>query len=638
MKNSLNKRLFILFLFLPFCVSLFAGCGVKSPAKEGSVQEHASAEENDGREETTGAGGSSDTIVETAPVDFSHTDADMFTDRDRTAEYDADACVRIQLNGSSAAASSDSVRIAGTTITITEEATYLISGALDDGMLVINADAKAKIQIIFENAHIHSETSAPLYILEADKVFVTLAQGTKNSLTAGAAFTAIDDNNIDGAIFSKQDLTFNGSGTLTVTSPAGHGIVCKDDLVMTGGTYEISAASHGLDANDSVRVINASLTIDAGKDGIHAEHDEDAALGFVYLSDGSLNIEAEGDGISAGAYLQINDGTFAILAGGGSENGSQHSSDGWGGFPGGDFGGGNRPGRPSFGSADPAAYTTLDTSQTESSSMKGLKAESGILISGGSFSVNAADDTIHSNASLTISGGSFDLASGDDAIHAEDTLTVTDGKIRIRESYEGLEALHIQVTGGDINLVASDDGLNAAGGTDQSGTTGGRDGMFGGGKPGGGMGGFGGMSGNSDGTITISGGTLYINSSGDGIDANGTLEISGGHTTIVGPTQGDTAVLDYDISGTITGGTFIGTGSSMMAQTLSGTGQGVIGVSVGSQTAGTAITVCDASGTTLLTYAPEMAFQIFIYSSPDIQSDTTYALTVGELAGDVEAQ
>ena len=203
-----------------------------------------------------------------------------------------------------------------------------------------------------------------------------------------------------------------------------------------------------------------------------------------------------------------------------------------------------------------------------------------------------------------------------------------------------MEALHVDVQGGDIKLFASDDGLNAAGGTDGSGTTGGRDGMFGGGKPGmggGGHGGMGGMSSNSNGSIVISGGNLYIKSSGDGLDANGTLEISGGYTVVVGPTQGDTATLDYDKSATITGGTFIGTGASGMAQTFSDSEQGVFAVSVGNQNAGTKIVLKDKSGNTIIEHTPELNFAVVILSSPDISKGETYSITVGSQSGEFEA-
>ena len=528
----MKKYISILLAFALVCC-LLAGCG-KSSDNDGT---------NDNSNNESSVTEPSDTSSDPVDVDFSQADEDMFTDRDCKTEYDESKAVSIQLKGDSATSSSNSVKISGSTVTITEEATYVISGTLTDGMIIVNAEDTAKLQIVLNGVDITSKTSAALYILEADKVFVTLADGTENTLANGGTFTAIDENNIDAVVFSKQDLTFNGSGSLTVTSPAAHGIVCKDDLVFTGGTYTVNSASHGLDANDSVRISSSTkLTIDAGKDGIHCENTDDASLGFIYISNGTMNIEAEGDGIAAGAYVQIENGTFDLLIGGGSENGSKEHSDNFGGFMGGGHGGG-RPGemRPD-GSQN--STTTTDESST---SMKGIKSANSLLISGGTFKIDSADDSVHSDVSVTINGGTFEIASGDDAIHAEEILTVTAGIFNITESYEGLEALNIDVKGGEIKIVASDDGLNAAGGTDSSGTTGGRDGMFGGGH-GGGPGGMGGGMSSGNGSIVISGGNLYVKASGDGIDANGTLTISGGYTVVTGPTQGDTATLDYDKS------------------------------------------------------------------------------------------
>ena len=621
----MKKQLSILFV-LALVLSLLSGCGL------------APNTDNDPTADGTNSSDGAESGVPAA-VDFSKTDDDMFTDRDLSVEYDASGAVAITLNGTAATADSDSVKINGSTVTITEEATYVISGELSDGMLIVDAADTAKLQLVFNGVNITSKTSAALYVLEADKVFVTLAEGTTNTLANGGSFAAIDDNNIDAALFSKQDLTMNGSGSLTVTSPAGHGVVCKDDLVVTGGTYVVNCASHGLDANDSVRITNAAITIDAGKDAIHCENSEDTSKGFVYISGGSIKAEAEGDGIAASAYMQIADGTIDLLVGGGSENGTKEQSDSFGGFM-----GGGRPGGMRAGDVQSSTATTEESS----TSMKGLKSANSMLIAGGTVTINSADDSIHSDVSITINGGTFTIASGDDAIHAEDTLTVTAGTIDISESYEGLEALHIDVRGGDIKLVASDDGLNAAGGTDQSGTTGGRDGMFGGGRPddaGGGRGGMGGgpggmgggMSSNSNGSIKVSGGTLYINSSGDGMDANGTLEISGGHTTVVGPTQGDTATLDYDTSGIITGGTFIGTGAAGMAQSFSDSEQGVVAVSVGNQSAGTQIVLKDSKGNSLISYQPELNFAVVILSSPDLVKGEKYTITIGSESGEVAA-
>lgn len=675
------KKKLVLLMILLLTVSAGSGCAsLNIGSTSDSSQEARGAEENSENTADTEETSQSVSAEE-------QTDEDMFTDRDYEEDYQEEDCVSVTLSGTSASSSSDSVEISEGTITITEEGAYLISGTLSDGMIIVNAPDTVKVRLIFEGVEINSETSAPLYILEADKVFLTLAEESENTLSNSGTYTAIDDSNIDSVIYSKQDLTLNGTGTLTISSPGGHGIVSNDDLAITDGTYNITAASHGLKANDSIRITGGSqLTVTAGKDGIHAENDEDPSLGFVYISDGTIAVEAEGDGISAGSYMQIAAGTFQIQAGGGSENGTKESSDSWGEFRGGGGPGGSSPagkgqggegqapgrtgGRSESGEAgsseiaspakpsvsvenlsaeslstessttesstaensDPAEDSSADSSKSteeeSSTSMKGVKAAGDLLISGGSFTIDSADDSIHSNSSITIKDGVFEIASGDDAVHADENLTVAAGTMNISESYEGLEALHLEIQGGDITLTASDDGLNAAGGADSSGTQGGRDGMFGGGGPG---------SSSSDGTILISGGTLNITASGDGIDANGSLEITGGYTVVAGPTQGDTSTLDYDTTARITGGTFIGTGASGMAQTFSDAQQGVISVNVGEQSAGTEVTLIDSSGNVILDVIPDLSFAVVILSSPDLVSGESYTLTVGTASEEVEA-
>ena len=554
-------------------------------------------------------------------INLSEIDTDMFTNRDLKSEYDESTAIKIQLSKTEATSTDNSVKISGTSVTLTKDATYIISGSLNDGMIIVDMPDTAKPQLVLKSVTIVSENSAAIYIKEADKVFITL-EG-ESTLESGGSFKAIDDSNIDGAVFSKQDLTFNGSGTLNVNSPAGHGIVGKDDLVFTSGVYNIASSSHAIQANDSVRVSNAEITTDAGKDGIHAENSDDTEKGFIYIESGTLNIESEGDGISAGSYIKISGGTFDILAGGGYENGSKQSSSNWGGF-GGSFGGG-RPQKPGSRTVD---GMSTSSSTDDSTSMKGIKSANNMQITGGSFKIDSADDAIHSNISVNIEGGTFEIASGDDGVHADQSLSVTSGKISITQSYEGLEALSVKISGGNIKLKATDDGINAAGGTDQSGM-GGRDEMFGG---------HGGMSSNSNGSILISGGTIYINASGDGIDANGTLEISGGHTTVTGPTQGDTSTLDYDKTGVITGGTFIGTGALNMAESFSDSSQGVIALSVGTQSAGTKIIVKDKQGNEILSHSPELSFQIVIISTPQIKSGESYTVTVGSQTESVTAK
>ena len=600
------KRFLAIFTVLSLLMT-FAGCGTdpKPTAPAGP--------------DNTTVIGNTDVTVPSVDMDFSQTDDTMFTPRDLSTEAYEGRTVHVTLSGDSATADSDAVQIKGSTVQITEEATYIFTGTYN-GMIVVNCEKSAVCHLVFNGVTVYSETSAPLYVMQAGKVVLTLADGTENYLTNGGSFEVIDSESIDAALYSRRDLTLNGTGKLTVTSPAGKGISCKDHLILTGGTLEIQSASHGVDVNDSLRIQNTALSIDAGMDGIHCENNTDTDFGYIYISSGSFAVEAEGDGIAAGAWLQIQDGSFTLLTGGGHENGESHNSGGWGDFMGGGMGG---PGRPK-------SDTSSDSTETaDSTSMKGIKAATGMLLSGGSFTIDSADDALHCDASMTVENGSYTIATGDDALHAEISLAVCGGNIDISTSYEGLEAEHILVSGGDIKLVATDDGINSAGGNDQSGT-GGRDEMFGGGP--GGHGGPGGMSA-GNGSVTISGGTLYINASGDGIDANGSVTISGGHTTIVGPTQGDTATLDYDRSCVITGGTFIGTGAMGMAQTFSDSKQGVIAVQVGNAAAGTQITLADADGEVLIDYTPELNFSVVILSCPEMVSGQNYTITVGSASG-----
>ena len=175
-------------------------------------------------------------------------------------------------------------------------------------------------------------------------------------------------------------------------------------------------------------------------------------------------------------------------------------------------------------------------------------------------------------------------------------------------------------------MICMDDGMNAAGGVDGSGE-GGRDQMVPSGKPGDA----------SSGSVEISGGKLYVQASGDGIDSNGYLKITGGYTVVCGPNSGDTAILDYDTYGQITGGIFIGTGSSMMAQSLNSDAQGVISINAGRQSAGVTVTVTYAEGSALLSHVPGLDFSVFIFSAPELTRGQSYHVTAGTVEGDVTA-
>ena len=470
--------------------------------------------------------GSTSTDSSAQGIDVSN----MFSDRDKEIGYDEENSTVIKLSDDSTTCDSDAVQISGNTVTIIDEGTYILSGTLTDGMVIVDAEDTDKVQLVLDGVDITSAESAAIYVREADKVFIMTASDSQNTLTNGGTYTAIDDNNIDAAIFSKSDLTLNGAGSLTITAKAGHGVVSKDDLVLTSRTYQIDAASHGLSGKDSVRIASGSYTIVSGKDGIHAENADDTSLGFVYLADGTFDITSDGDGISAGNWLQADGGVYTVKAGGGSEN-VQKSDGEW------QFG----PGQQT---------ESTDTTEEDTVSMKAIKAAGELILKGGKYSLDSADDTIHSNANITISDGEFTLASGDDGIHADSATTISGGTIDIAESYEGIEGLSIDITGGE--------------------------------------------------------------------------------TYVSGPTNDGNSALDYNGTGTVTGGIFIAAGSSGMAENFGDSStQGVMMVTVNSQAAGSAVSLSDSSGNELVSWTPEKEYTSVIISCPEITTGQEYTLTTG---------
>ncbi len=497
--------------------------------------------------------------ADTSGMDFSFSEEDTNTDTEATSGMSFDI--------SSASSGNFNIKSGGT---------YTLTGSKNNLMILVDAD-QSDVNIILDGVTVNNSNGPAIYVRSADKVTVTVKAGTVNTLSDGSSYSITDSNStLDAAIFSKADLTVNGTGTLNVNGNYKHGIVSKDDLIISSGTMKVNAQNVGLNGKDCVKINSGNITVNAGSDGIRADNIEDTSRGYVYLYGGTVNITAANDGIQAETVINIENVNLTITAGGGS-SGSLTSS---------------------------------------SESYKGLKAGSDIYIKGGTFNINSKDDCIHSNGTITISGGTYTLSSGDDGIHADTDLAISGAatKLTINKSYEGIEATNIVISGGTIYIVATDDGLNAAGGDNSSG---------GGFRPG--MGNFS----SSKGSIKISGGTIYIKQNGDGIDANGTLEISGGTVTISGANSGDTSILDFDSTGTITGGTFIGVGSSNMVQNFgTSSTQGAIMVK-NSGSAGTNIKLTDSKGNVLINHTADRAFSCVILSHPSIVKGGTYTLTVG---------
>lgn len=504
----------------------------------------------------------------------------------------------------------------GSTI-ITEGGAYRLTGELN-GQVVINAK-DAQVDLILDGASIYSADSAAIYVKKADSVTIVSAAGSENTLENGGSYITADgdDNNVDGAVFSKSDISFGGDGRLTIIAGAGHGVVSKDSLEIYGGTLDITAEKHGLTAKDSLAVDGGSITINSGHDGLHCENADDETLGYIYIKSGELSIVSGGDGISAGTSLQIDDGKIDITAGGGSSNAAErtHSDNdmpgrGFFGFP--DSSGSS----DSSDSTDNAASDENEGSAPDST--KGLKAGGDISVSGGSITIDSADDSVHSNGNIGITAGEFSLATGDDGIHADGSLVIDGGSIGIGTSYEGLEGKTIDINGGSINLSASDDGMNAAGDTASE------DGSF-----------FGRMNDQfaaQDGVyIRITGGLVRINAEGDGIDSNGDLIITGGETYVEGPTGSGDGALDYNGSAEITGGVVIAAGSSGMAEGFGDAStQGSIKTDTGTQASGSVVSITDSDGTVLAEHTFEKQFTNVVISCPGMVENGTYTLTAGD--------
>ncbi len=605
------------------------------------------------------------TQASAAEIDFS------FSDRDQDPSYDGETATKILLSDGGTEISGAGAAVSGNTVTISEEGTYLVSGSLSDGQIIVDADGETKLQIVLNGASVHCESNAALYIKKADKVFLTLAPDSENSLSDGEtrAFAEDEDNKVDGVIFSKADLTINGSGGLTVTGSYKHGVVSKDDLTVTGGEITVTAKGQGLYGKDCVKIRDGVFVLNTGGDGIQSDNSEDELRGFVYLYGGSFQITAEeGDGVQAETVLRIDGGDYTILTGGGSAQAQDRVSGV--GFEGGRPGGssaaafrgtpalsgaavgmaGNAPGQrgaaPDGGSLEstsgqgignPPARNLPDgpaegaggvplpqnisggalQTQEDTASTKGLKAGSQLLIYGGTFSLDTLDDALHSNGGLAVSGGEITAATGDDGAHADGDLTVSGGTLTISKSYEGLEGKTIVISGGVVDVTSSDDGLNATDGSGGS-SAGGRPGPGGGDQA-------------QDGVyILISGGTVSVDASGDGIDSNGDLTITGGTVTVNGPAGNGDGTLDYNGTAVISGGVFMGAGSSGMAQGFSDSSAqcSILWVLSEKAEAGTEILLSDESGAKIAGWTAEKQFDCVQFSSSDLTAGKTYQLTV----------
>ena len=522
-------------------VALLGGCGVDAASSSDAASASDVAV-------TSAAGGTATTD------DLSAYDLE-YSKRDLDASYDAAQATYITLadNASSAEMyaheSANGVSISGNDVTITQAGTYVLSGNLTDGCVFVNIDKEEKCQLVLNDVSISNSDGPCIYVMAADKTFITLADGTQNTLVDGADYVLDEEEEPTATIFSKDDLTLNGTGALNIAGNYRHAVRSKDDLVITGGTYVINAVEDALNGKDCLKICDGTFDITCGEDALESTNDSEEGRGFV-----------------------------------------------------------------------------------------------------------------------AIDGGDFTISAGDDAVHAETLMRITAGTVNVLACYEGYEGTVVRIDGGSTSIVASDDGINAASGSSSEGGMpmggGGRGGAgglgagvgagavpgdagasgagagdAGAGGPGasgdagsdagaGAPGDAGGAVASSTCKVVVTGGTTYVSTGGDGIDSNGSVEVSGGVLIVEGPTSNADSFFDYDSSATITGGTVLMVGSTGMAQSFSG-GTQAFAMASASGSAGQTVVLLDAQGNEVASFTATKNFQMVLASANGAAEGDTLTAKIG---------
>lgn len=539
---------------------------------------------------------------ETTPETTQTNSIVSYDEDDLDSDYSDENVQNITLKNDVISFDGSGANVSGSTITITKAGTYKVSGTLDDGSIIVDTTSESLVRIVLDNANINCSNSAPIYVKQADKVLLTLADKTTNSISDGSEYVFSDASSDEpnATIFSKDDLTINGTGSLEVSANYNNGIQSKDDLKIVSGTITVTSQDDGFVGKDLIAVRDGKITIDASGDGMKTTNIEDDTKGNLAIEGGTISITSQTDGIQSSNGLYIYDGDISISSGGGSVNSSKQTT----------MTNGNPWGN----------WDTSSSDEEDATSAKGLKSQNLLEISNGTFTLDTSDDSIHTNGTLQISNGTFTLESGDDGIHADTSLTISGGTIDILESYEGIESSELTFTGGNIHVKSSDDGLNAGGGNDASSTSG--------------RAGQNEFSADTSKLITIEDGYIYIDAGGDGIDSNGNVIMNGGTVIVDGPVDGGNGALDFNGEFTIAGGYLIASGSSAMSQSPTTISNGSC-VSIGfTSSTSSLIHIQDSDGKDIMTYQPSKNIQTLILYSATLSNGSSYDIyTDGSASG-----
>ena len=542
-----------------------------------------------------------------------NSDSAYFTTNDQNGSWDTTGAAVITLTGDGASISGNGAYVYDGNVVIAEAGRYVFSGNLEDGSIIVDTHDSSKVWILLDGVEINCSDDACIQVDQADKVFLTLAEGSQNVLTSGSVYsdTALSDGT-DGAIFAHDDLTINGGGSLTVTVQYSHGISANDDLVITGGTITISAVDDAIYVNDSIRIKDAAITATAGDDGLLTTNEVEN--GYLYIESGTLDITASGDGIHTTGDITVAGGEINISAG----DDGIHSDD----------------------SVFVQSGTILISNCYE-----GVEALI-IDVSGGDVSINCEDDGFNAN------GGSGDMFGGGGQMGGgRNDGTFGHGGMQGSGTDDGMTGE--RPTPPDMGEEGMTGERPTPPGMGEEGTTGerptppdmGEEGMSGG-MPAGQetetASGSGRSSADTEDVetyISISGGNIRIvneiGQDADGLDSNGDIKISGGTIYISLLGTGSNCAVDYasESGGVaeITGGTIIACGASSMAEGFDSTStQASILYNTSTVAeAGTTLTVTDADGSVLLSWEVPCSFSSALISCPEMKVGGTYTVSAG---------
>lgn len=584
MKNIIKKLLLIISIFI-ITISI-SSCQLPTPNEDGQW------------DQMGGGGIGSDTDESQIGSDkIDKPNSDINDDKLNDNSNDA-----IKINLSSLLEETDYYKYTKDTLTITKEGTYELEGSLD-GAVVIDGDCK-DTRIILNNVSISTtssqDTAALTFKKNSSLRVLTIKEGTINTLKDSIGDTV----NGEGAIITakKSSLTINGKGTLNLIALGEDttAIKVKNNLEIINTNIEINATNNGIKADKLINIYDANIQIEAGNDGIKTdveatteeeieEFTSDPYAGTIYIKNTNITLNTKDDGISANSMLYIENNKENLINittnNGAPSKVTEYSKE------------------QADGKAIKVAGIKSVINDVETDLPSKCENNYMLVITGGKYEIDSNDDAIHSTGNLIISDGIFDLETGDDGIHAEYITKIENGQINITKSYEGIEGASVEIYNGTINVVSTDDGINAANADLR----------------------------NWDYNIYIGGGNITINAEGDGVDSNGTIEISGGKTIIFGPTKNDNGSLDADKGILVNGGILFAFGSSGMVETPSSNSAqaSIVYNATRSFTANTTFKLLDDSENVLYEITPTKTYQSVVISTPELIKNKQFTLNAG---------